>query len=132
MHVPAATLELLMSGALDLTDGSLRVLLIDDSWSPSGSTATLADVPAAARVGTAATLTGVTVTGGVLDAADTTITAPAGETVAGVVVYSAGGTEATSPIVAVIDERPDRLPISVTTDGDPVTVRWSATGILVI
>ena len=65
-----------MSGEIDLDTATLKVALVR-SYTYSASHKFVSDVTGAGGVlnGTSAALTSVTVTGGVLDAADTTVTA---------------------------------------------------------
>jgi hypothetical protein len=69
-------------------------------------------------VATSANLGSKTVTNGVFDAADVTLTAVSGSAVNAIVVWKDTGTSGTSPLVAYIDG------ISVTPNGGDITVAW--------
>jgi hypothetical protein len=75
-------------------------------------------VPGAARVATAETLTGKSVTDGVADADDVTFPAISGDPIGAIVVWKQGGSEATSPLIAYIEIGP------VTPNGSDLTVVW--------
>jgi len=90
---------------------------------PLGSTGldNLNDVDAGARAAVSATLTGVTITGGVLDANDFSFTSvPAGSPIRALLLYYHSGTEATSTLLLWITS--SDLPI--TPDGNNINVTW--------
>ncbi len=96
------------------TSGGFAVNLSGDlNWS---------NVPAAARVAVSAALTAKTVTDGVADAADVTLSAVTGDPSEAIVIFKDTGTEATSRLIAHIDTATG-LPVSP--NGGDITVQWS-------
>lgn len=83
----------------------------------------LSDIGAGARVFTTANLASKTVTGGVFDAADITVTGVSGATVESVNVYKDTGTDTTSPLVAYFDTGTG---FPFTPNGGDVTIQWDA------
>jgi hypothetical protein len=66
----------------------------------------LDDVPAPSRVDTSANLSGKTVTAGVADCDDITLTAVTGDTISALVIYKDTGAEGTSQLIAYIEAGP--------------------------
>ena len=87
-----------------LTD-TMKVLLVDaGAYTPNVSTHQfLADIPISSRIAGPVTLTAKTTTGGAADAADVTFTSVSGASIEMIVIYKDTGTEATSPLIAMID-----------------------------
>lgn len=87
-----------------LTD-TMKVLLVDSgAYTPNVSTHQfLADIPISSRIAGPVTLTSKTTTGGAADAADVTFTSVSGASIEMIVIYKDTGTEATSPLIAMID-----------------------------
>ena len=87
-----------------LTD-TMKVLLVDSgAYTPNVSTHQfLADIPISSRIAGPVTLTSKTTTGGAADAADCTFTSVSGASIEMIVIYKDTGTEATSPLLAMID-----------------------------
>jgi len=115
--------EKLMSGDLDLLDGTIKAVLVKSGYTQSQSHAALSDIPGAQRVtgGTSGALANKSVTNGTFDADDVVFSAPTnGEVAAAVVVYLDSGTEATSWLVAY----EDGPGFPATMNGQPFTVRW--------
>lgn len=84
----------------------------------------LSSIPAIARVATSAALTSKTVTNGVADAADLTLTAVTGDRFEIVIIYKDTGVESTSRLLAHLDSGTN-LPI--TPNGGDVLVQWANT-----
>ena len=79
----------------------------------------LNDITAGALIGTAATLTGKTITDGVFDAIDTNFgTIATTDSSEALVIYQDTGSSATSRLIAYIDG------ITLSPDGTNVTVQW--------
>lgn len=108
-----------LDGNLDLNNGDVRMLFIDAAdWVPNYATDDfLNDVTGAARIGTATALASKTVTGGVFDAADTTMTAVTGDPFEQILLYLHTGTDSTSNLIACIDA-------SGTPNGGDWLVQW--------
>ena len=87
-----------------LTD-TIKVLLVDSgAYTPNVSTHQfLADIPISSRIAGPVTLTSKTTTGGAADAADVTFTSVSGASIEMIIIYKDTGTEATSPLLAMID-----------------------------
>lgn len=105
-----------------LTD-TMKVLLVDSgAYTPNVSTHQfLADIPISSRIAGPVTLTSKTTTGGAADAADVTFTSVSGASIEMIVIYKDTGTEATSPLIAMIDTATG-LPI--TPNGGDIIVTW--------
>ena len=105
-----------------LTD-TMKVLLVDSgAYTPNVSTHQfLADIPVSSRIAGPVTLTSKTTTGGAADAADCTFTSVSGASIEMIVIYKDTGTEATSPLIAMIDTATG-LPI--TPNGGDIIVTW--------
>ena len=87
-----------------LTD-TMKVLLVDaGAYTPNVSTHKfLADIQVSSRIAGPVTLTSKTTTGGAADAADVTFTSVSGASIEMIIIYKDTGTEATSPLLAMID-----------------------------
>ena len=81
----------------------------------------LSDVGSSARIAGPVTLTAKASTGGAADAADITFASVAGPSIEALVLYRDTGTEATSPLIAYIDQATG-LPI--TPNGGDIIVTW--------
>ena len=105
-----------------LTD-TVKVLLVDaGAYTPNVSTHhVLADIQVSSRLAGPVTLTSKTTTGGAADAADVTFTSVSGASIEMIVIYKDTGTEATSPLIAMIDTATG-LPI--TPNGGDIIVTW--------
>lgn len=102
------------------------VLVLVDHGSDTPLPATddfLDDILAAARIATSSAFTAKTVTNGVADAADVTLTAVSGASVESIVIYKSTGVETTSNLIAFIDTATG-LPF--TPSGGDVTIQWDA------
>jgi len=115
-------LENLLSGtAYDLTDGSLKMVLVDlDNYTYDAAHDFLDDVSAGARVATSGALQNVTVTSGKFNADNITLSSvPANDSVEAVILYydNGSGAEASSPLIAYWDNG-----ISVTPDGNNIII----------
>ena len=105
-----------------LTD-TIKVLLVDaGAYTPNVSTHHfLADIQVSSRIAGPVTLTSKTTTGGAADAADVTFTSVSGASIEMIIIYKDTGTEATSPLLAMIDTATG-LPI--TPNGGDIIVTW--------
>lgn len=110
------------TGAIDLSTDALKVVLVDTAdYTFDAAHDFLADIPAGARIATAA-LAGVSVVDGVLDATDTVFAGVTGDQFEALVIYQDTGVEATSRLIAYIDTG-SGLPL--TPNGGSVTATWS-------
>jgi hypothetical protein len=110
--------------------GTLKATIVDTAdYTYNSSHAFIANIPSAARVATAS-LTSVTTTAGVLDAADTVFATPSGDPSEALALWVDTGNEATSPFLSFWDAGVTGLPI--TPEGENITVQWHASGIFAL
>lgn len=124
--------EALISGDSDvaLNGGNLKVSLIDSNVTSFGSADEFyADLNSNAGVEATVTLASVTVTNGVLDAADVVFESVANTTPESeaLLFWIDTGSAATDRLVAWLDTNIDGFPI--TPDGSNVDITWSTSGI---
>ena len=116
--------EALLTSA-DWSTGNFKVVAVDTAaYTPNLSTdASLADIPAPARIATSGNLSGKTATNGVADANDLAPLSAAvtGPTIEALVIYLDTGTAATSTLIAYIDTATN-LPF--TPNGGAMNVTW--------
>lgn len=108
---------------VDWSADSIVLVLVDhgiDTPAPATDDF-LDDILAGARIATSAAFTAKTVTSGVADAADVTLTAVSGASVESIVIYKSTGVESTSNLIAFIDTATG-LPF--TPSGGDVTIQW--------
>jgi hypothetical protein len=112
----------------DLNDGDVRVILVDlADYTYSSAHDMLDDVPAGARVKVSTALQNTTVTNGLFDADDITLSAVTGDQSEALIFYIHTGTESTSRLVAFMDTGVTGLP--VTPNGGDINLAWNASGI---
>ena len=113
---------LLEAGVNWLTD-TINAQLIDSAvYAINVNThVSLADIPPAARVGAAVTLTGKLTDGGAADAEDTTFVDISGPTLEAVLLYKVGATEADSPLLVYLD---NVTGLPITPNGGDIIVTW--------
>jgi hypothetical protein len=112
---------------VDLVADNIKVLLIDTADETFNSADEFhSDVTGAGIVATSGNLAGKTVTSGVFDANDITITAVTGDPVEAVILYKDTGSSATSPLIAWFDVA------TFTPNGSDVTVTFNASGLFAI
>jgi len=112
-----------LDGNIDWDTDDIRCILIDtaDYTVDLATHDNLDDVPGDARVATSGALTSKTVTDGVADAADVTLSSVTGDTCEAIVIYKHTGTESTSRLIAYIDTATG-LPL--TPNGGDITIQW--------
>lgn len=121
--------EVILSTGLNLTSLNLKVSLIDTgTYTYNTAHQFLSSVTGI--VATSGNLASKTVTNGVFDAADITITAVSGVTVEALIIYNDTGSAATSNLIAYIDTGVTGLPL--TPNGGDVTITWNASGIFAL
>lgn len=114
-----------LGGTLSWANDDVRALLIDTALhtlDPAAANPKLSDIAAGARIAVSGAMTGKSITAGVADAADVTITGVSGATVEAVVIYKHTGDEATSRLIAAIDTATGLV---LTPNGGDVLVTWS-------
>lgn len=114
-----------LDGSIDWDTDDIRCILIDtaDYTVDLATHDNLDDVPGDARVATSGALTSKTVTDGVADAADVTLSSVTGDTCEAIVIYKHTGTESTSRLIAYIDTATG---LPVTPNGGDITIQWDA------
>lgn len=118
--------EAALGGDVALDSANIRIILIDTAnYTYSTAHDFLDDVGGSARVATSGNLANKTITNGIFDADDITLTAVSGATVEAVIIYEHTGTEGTSHLIAYIDTGTG-LPF--TPNGGDVQVVWSSSG----
>jgi hypothetical protein len=116
------------SSNIDLNDGDVRVILVDtNDYTYSSAHDMLDDVAAGSRVKVSTALQNTTVTNGLFDADDITLSSVTGDQSEALIIYIHTGTESTSRLVAYIDTGVTGLP--VTPNGGDINLAWSASGI---
>lgn len=112
-----------LNGSIDWDTDDIRVLLVDNTYTPDTDTHdNLDDIVGTARVATSTALTGKTTTDGVADADDVTFTALTGDTVQYAVIYKHTGIESTSRLIALLDTVTG---FPYVPSGANLTVQWS-------
>lgn len=120
--------EAILNGDIDWNSDTIKVALIDTgTYTYNSAHDFLNDISGV--VGTAQTLASVTITNGVLDAADVTFTAVSGASVEALIVYKDTGSSSTSPLLLYIDTATG---LPVTPNGGDITIAWNASGILTL
>lgn len=117
-------LEAFLSGSISWSSHDIKVVLVDTAgYTVNLSTHQyLSDIGAGYRIATSGNLAGKSVTDGVADASDATITAVTGASVEALVIYKDTGNTATSPLICYIDTMTG-LPF--TPNGSDVTITWN-------
>jgi hypothetical protein len=120
---PAAKQKFL-SGELNwLTDPIVAVLVGTRAYTYSAAHVSMLDLPVEARIAASGTLTGRSATLGVVDADDASFGTVIGNPAQAVVLATDTGTDATSYLIAYLDQAGTTLPVNP--DGSTITVRWS-------
>lgn len=123
-------LKNVLSGSVDLTNDTIKAVLIDASYSPNISTDEfLSSISGGDRVATATLASKtITVAGGyaVFTAANTTFTAVTGNPITQMAVYKDTGVDGTSPLLGYFDGSS----VAATPNGNNIVCEWSASGIL--
>lgn len=108
--------------SIDLDTDTIKVALVDTGTYTYSASHQYYSSVSSAVVGTPQTLSSVTITNGVLDAADVTFSAVTGNSVEALVIYKDTGSAATSPLIAYIDTVASGLP--VTPNSGNITITW--------
>lgn len=116
-----------LSTKVDLVADNIKAFLIHSATAAySGAHEFVSDLTGGGIVARSGNLASKTVTSGVFDANDITLTAVTGAAVDAVVLVKDTGTDATSPVVAWFDVS------SVTPNGSDITITWNASGLFTI
>ena len=113
----------LIDGSIDLDTDNIKAVLVDGAdYIPDLATHdNLDDIPVAARVATSGNLASKTVTDGVFDAADVTISAVSGDQFEYIVLYKDTGVVSTSRLILLIDTATG---LPCTPNGGDITIAW--------
>jgi hypothetical protein len=113
----------LIDGSIDLDTDNIKAVLVDGAdYTPNLATHdNLDDIPVAGRVATSGNLASKTVTDGVFDAADVTISAVSGDQFEYIVLYKDTGVESTSRLILLIDTATG---LPCTPNGGDITIAW--------
>ena len=113
----------LLDGTIDLDTNDIRAIFVDGAdYTPNMAThETLADIPAGGRIAVSGALSSKTVTDGVFDAADITVSAVSGDQFEYIVLYQHTGTEAA--LLLLLIDTATGLPC--TPNGGDITIAWS-------
>lgn len=113
----------ILDGNIDFSADTIKAVFLDGAdYTPNLSTDdALNDIAGAAIVGTATALASKTLTDGVFDAADTTITAVTGDQAEYILIYKDSGVSSTSWLIALFDTATG-LPF--TPNGGDATIAW--------
>jgi hypothetical protein len=112
-----------LEAQINWSSDTIKCILVDSgTWPPlPASQEFLADVSPSARIAGPVTLSGKSTAGGAADAADVTFTSVTGNSIELIVIYKDTGTEASSPLIAIIDTATG-LPI--TPNGGDIIITW--------
>lgn len=89
---------------IDLDNGDIRVALVSAAYTPNLATHKFLSSLGAAIVARSASLTGKTITDGIFDAADPTVTVPVSSaTVTQLVIFLHTGVDATARLIGLVD-----------------------------
>jgi len=121
--VYALGLEHFLGGDIAWDSDNIKAVLVDaaDYTVNLATDEALDDIPVGARVATSSNLASKTITGGVADAADATLTSVTGDPSEALVIYKDSGVEATSFLIAYID---NYTGLPVTPNGSNITIAW--------
>ena len=106
-----------------MTDPVVAVLVGTQEYTYSAAHASMMDIPVTARIAASGTLTGRSATNGVADADDASFGTVIGNPAQAVVLAVDTGTDATSFLIAYLDQAGTTLPVNP--DGSSISVTWS-------
>jgi hypothetical protein len=114
----------LIDGTIDLDTNDIRAIFVDGAdYTPVLAThATLANIPAAARVAVSGALQNKTVTDGVFDADDIIVATVTGDQFEYIAIYQHTGAES-ALLIALLDTATG---LPCTPNGSDITIQWSA------
>lgn len=123
-YIPVSARSAWQRGQIDVTDGTLSAVLIADTYTFSTGHDFLADVPSGARAATAV-VAAPSETDGEVFGLVIFIGVPAGPTCTQLWFYMGTGSDATSRLVAYVDQYADRRPIA----SDPIIPNGTTIGL---
>ena len=112
-----------LDGSIDWDTDTIKAVLVDSgAYTPNLATdRNLSDIPGGARIATSGALASKTVTAGVADAADVTLTAVTGVQSEYIAIYKDTGTASTSRLICLIDTATG---LPVTPNGGDIIIQW--------
>lgn len=116
-------LEGFLGGTIDWDTDTIKLALVDAGvYTYSAAHQFMSSIVAGgATIARSGAFTSRTVTNGVADAADVTLTAVTGTSVEIIVIFKDTGSDATSPVIVYIDTATG---LPVTPNGGDITVQW--------
>jgi hypothetical protein len=117
--------QALIAGDIDLESDTIKAVFVDGAdYTPNLSTHQfLSDIPSGARVAISGALQNKTVTDGVFDADDITISSVSGDQFEYIVLFKDTGVEGTSRLLLIIDTATG---LPCTPNGSDITIQWSS------
>lgn len=114
-----------LDGSIDWDTDTIKLILVDhaDDNPDVAADDNLDDVAAGARVATSSAFSSKTVTSGVADAADVTLSTVTGDQSESLVIYKDSGVESTSRLIAKIDTATG---LPVTPNGGNINIVWDS------
>ena len=122
----------ILDGDVDFLTDTIKIVLVDATYTYSTAHDFLDDIAAGDRVATSAALSSKTTTDGAFDAADVTFTSLSGNTVTSWVLFKDTGTASTSQLIAYFDTVSGGGALSFTPNGGNFTLSFGASGIFTI
>ena len=122
----------ILDGDVDFLTDTIKIVLVDATYTYSTAHDFLDDIDAGDRVATSAALSSKTTTDGAFDAADVTFTSLTGNTVTSWVLFKDTGSAATSQLIAYFDTVSGGGALSFTPNGGNFTLSFGASGIFTI
>ncbi|MGA1077024.1 MAG: hypothetical protein ACO307_18145, partial [Ilumatobacteraceae bacterium] len=118
----------ILDGDVDFLTDTIKIVLVDATYTYSTAHDFLDDIAAGDRVATSAALSSKTTTDGAFDAADVTFTSLSGNTVTSWVLFKDTGSAATSQLIAYFDTVSGGGALSFTPNGGNFTLSFGASG----
>lgn len=114
-----------LDGSIDWDTDTIKAVLVDaaDYTLNLATHDNLDDIPAGARVATSGALASKTVTAGVADAADLTISSVSGDPFEYIILFKDTGVEATSRLIGCIDTATG---LPCTPNGGDIILQWDS------
>lgn len=114
-----------LGAEIDWDGDDIRVILVDGAdYTFSAAHKFLSSVASGARVAVSAALAGKTITDGIADANDVTLSSVTGDPSEMLIVYKHTGADGTARLIAKIDTVQGGGSLSVTPNGGDITIQW--------
>lgn len=118
--------QLLLGGDVDLTAATVRALLVDTGTYTFSSAHDFRDDVTGVVGNPSAALANKTITSGVFDADNTSVTSVTGNSIEAVILYVDNGSAATDSLICFLDG------LNLTPNGNNVNINWNASGIFAL